>query len=158
MATSSTSTQSPLNKSARPNGQMPHDPLQQALKTYWGFDDYLPLQREAMQCVMDDRDSLVVMPTGGGKSLCFQAPALCRDGLAVVVSPLLALMKDQVDALTTCGIPAAAVNSTLALDEKRRIAQQVEAGQLRLLYMSPERLITPRTLEFLQNQHVSFFA
>jgi len=81
--------------------------LLQALKTYWGFDDYLPLQREAMQCVMDDRDSLVVMPTGGGKSLCFQAPALCRDGLAVVVSPLLALMKDQVDALNTCGIPAA---------------------------------------------------
>jgi ATP-dependent DNA helicase RecQ len=107
---------------------------------------------------MENRDSLVVMPTGGGKSLCFQAPALCRDGLAVVVSPLLALMKDQVDALTTCGIPAAAVNSTLALDEKRRIAQQVEAGQLRLLYMSPERLVTPRTLDFLQNQHLSFFA
>ena len=130
----------------------------QALKTYWGFDDFLPLQREAMQCVMEDRDSLVVMPTGGGKSLCFQAPAMCREGLAVVVSPLLALMKDQVDALTTCGIPAAAVNSTLTLDEKRQIAQQVESGQLRLLYMSPERLVAPRTLEFLQNQHVSFFA
>src|SRR3954447_12834444 len=98
------------------------------------------------------------MPTGGGKSLCFQAPALCREGLAVVVSPLLALMKDQVDALTTCGIPAAAVNSMLSLDEKRSIAQQVETGQLRLLYMSPERLVSPRTLEFLQNQHVSFFA
>ena len=159
MATSPTSTRSSLNKTA-PAGWLKwrHDPLLQALKTYWGFDDYLPLQREAMQCVMDDRDSLVVMPTGGGKSLCFQAPALCRDGLAVVVSPLLALMKDQVDALTTCGIPAAAVNSTLSLDEKRRIAQQVESGQLRLLYMSPERLVAPRTLEFLQNQHVSFFA
>ena len=107
---------------------------------------------------MDDRDSLVVMPTGGGKSLCFQAPAMCRDGLAVVVSPLLALMKDQVDALTTCGIPAAAVNSTLSIDEKRRIAQQVESGQLRMLYMSPERLVSPRTLEFLQNQHISYFA
>jgi ATP-dependent DNA helicase RecQ len=108
--------------------------------------------------VLDDRDSLAVMPTGGGKSLCFQAPALCREGLAVVVSPLLALMKDQVDGLRTNGIPAAAVNSMLAADEKRQIAQQVEAGRLRLLYMSPERLVTPRTLEFLQNQHVSFFA
>ncbi len=132
--------------------------LQHILKTYWGFDDFLPLQREAMQCVLGNRDSVVVLPTGGGKSLCFQAPAMCREGLAVVVSPLLALMKDQVDALTACGIPAAAVNSTLAADEKRRIAQQVESGQLRLLYMSPERLVVPRTIEFLQNQHVSFFA
>jgi ATP-dependent DNA helicase RecQ len=128
------------------------------LKSYWGFDGFLPLQREAMQCVLENRDSLVVMPTGGGKSLCFQAPALCRDGLAVVVSPLLALMKDQVDALTACGMPAAAVNSTLAADGKRRIAQQIESGQLRLLYMSPERLVVPRTLEFLRNHHVSFFA
>src|SRR5437764_4397231 len=118
--------------------------LQQVLKTYWGFDDFLPLQREAMQCVLEDRDSLVVLPTRGGKSLCFQAPALCRDGLAIVVSPLLALMKDQVDALTTCGIPAAAVNSTLTIDEKRCIAQQVESRQLRLLYMSPERLVSTR--------------
>lgn len=169
MATSSTSTRSALNRAARVAGAeiMPTgaegpttqvDPLLEALKTYWGFSNFLPLQREAMQCVMDDRDSLVVMPTGGGKSLCFQAPALCREGLAVVVSPLLALMKDQVDSLTTCGIPAAAVNSTLSIDEKRNIAQQVELGQLRLLYMSPERLVAPRTLEFLQNQHVSFFA
>src|SRR5689334_13221807 len=73
--------------------------LQRVLKTYWGFDEFLPLQREAMQCVMGDRDSLVVLPTGGGKSLCFQAPAMCSEGLAIVVSPLLALMKDQVDAL-----------------------------------------------------------
>jgi ATP-dependent DNA helicase RecQ len=169
MAASPTSTRSSDDSTGYTSGAkdhalrrekaLPHrEKLQQVLKTYWGFDDYLPLQREAMQCVMEDRDSLVVMPTGGGKSLCFQAPALCREGLAVVVSPLLALMKDQVDALTTCGIPAAAVNSTLSLDEKRRIAQQVEAGQLQLLYMSPERLVAPRTIEFLQNQHVSFFA
>lgn len=137
---------------------MADDALQQILKEYWGFDEYLPLQREAMQCVLDDRDSLVVMPTGGGKSLCFQAPAMCREGLAVVVSPLLALMKDQVDGLATCGIPAAAVNSTLATSEKREIARQVESGHLRLLYMSPERLVVPRTLDFLQNQNVSFFA
>src|SRR6476659_2529639 len=103
MATSSTSTRSPLNKAALHASPVHDDPLLQALKTYWGFDDYLPLQREAMQCVMDDRDSLVVMPTGGGKSLCFQAPALCREGLAVVVSPPLASMKDQGDALKACG-------------------------------------------------------
>jgi ATP-dependent DNA helicase RecQ len=157
MGISTTSTRKRSDDDRHPN-RSEIASLPEVLKTYWGFDDFLPLQREAMQCVMEDRDSLVVMPTGGGKSLCFQAPALVREGLAVVVSPLLALMKDQVDALNTCGIPAAAVNSTLAIDEKRRIAQQVEAGQLRLLYMSPERLVAPRTLEFLQNQHVSFFA
>jgi ATP-dependent DNA helicase RecQ len=134
------------------------DDVRQVLKQYWGFDDYLPLQREAIQSVLDDCDSLVVMPTGGGKSLCFQAPAMCRQGVAVVVSPLLALMKDQVDALVACGVPAAAVNSTHGIDEKRRVALQVESGELRLLYMSPERLVTPRTLDFLANQNVSFFA
>jgi ATP-dependent DNA helicase RecQ len=137
---------------------MPLDAVQSALKQYWGFDDYLPLQREAIQSVLDDRDSLVVMPTGGGKSLCYQAPALCREGVAVVVSPLLALMKDQVDALVACGIPAAAVNSTHGIEEKRRVARQVESGELRLLYMSPERLVAPRTLDFLANQNISFFA
>jgi ATP-dependent DNA helicase RecQ len=137
---------------------MSADAVQQVLKKYWGFDRYLPLQREAIQSVLEDRDSLVVMPTGGGKSLCYQAPALCRRGVAIVVSPLLALMKDQVDSLTACGVPAAAVNSTHALEEKRRVAQQVESGDIRLLYMSPERLVTPRTLDFLANQDISFIA
>jgi ATP-dependent DNA helicase RecQ len=133
--------------------------LQDVLKTYWGFDDFLPLQREAMQCVLDDRDSVVVMPTGGGKSLCYQAPALCREGLAVVVSPLIALMKDQVDALRTCGIAAAAaVNRTLSADEKRDVAREIESGRLRLLYTSPERLLAEKTLQFLEGQPVSFFA
>jgi ATP-dependent DNA helicase RecQ len=137
---------------------MTHDALEQVLKTYWGFDDFLPLQREAMQCVLENRDSLVVMPTGGGKSLCFQAPAMCQEGLAIVISPLVALMKDQVDGLQTCGIPAAAVNSTLSLEEKRGIVRRVEAGELRLLYMSPEKLLGGRTLDFLQNQRVAFVA
>lgn len=137
---------------------MSQDALHQVLKTYWGFDDYLPLQREAMQCVHDDRDSLVVMPTGGGKSLCFQAPALVRDGLAVVISPLVALMKDQVDGLQTNGVPAAAVNSAVSLEEKRLILRQIESGKLRLLYLSPEKLLVARTLEFLQSQRISFFA
>jgi len=137
---------------------MPHDALLQVLKTYWGFDDYLPLQREAIKCVLEDRDSLVVMPTGGGKSLCYQAPAMCREGLTVVISPLLALMKDQVDGLATNGVPAAAVNSTTLPAEKREIVRQIESGQLRLLYLSPEKLLTSRTLEFLQKQRISFFA
>lgn len=137
---------------------MSHDAVKQVLKKFWGFDDYLPLQHEAIQSVLDDRDSLVVMPTGGGKSLCYQAPALSREGVAIVVSPLLALMKDQVDGLVACGVPAAAVNSTHGLEEKRRVARQVEAGELRLLYMSPERLVTTRTLEFLAAQNISYFA
>lgn len=137
---------------------MQPDPVQQILQQYWGFDSFLPLQREAIQSVLDNRDSLVVMPTGGGKSLCYQAPALCSEGVAVVVSPLLALMKDQVDGLVACGVPAAAVNSTHGIDEKRRVVQQVESGELRLLYMSPERLVTSRTLDFLANHKISFFA
>src|SRR3954468_3380979 len=134
------------------------DAVQQILARYWGFDAFLPLQREAIQSVLENRDSLVVMPTGGGKSLCYQAPALCREGVAVVVSPLLALMKDQVDGLVACGVPAAAVNSTHGIEEKRQVARQVESGELRLLYMSPERLVTPKTLDFLATQNVSFFA
>jgi ATP-dependent DNA helicase RecQ len=137
---------------------MKEQALQQVLKTYWGFDDYLPLQREAMQCVLQDRDSLVVMPTGGGKSLCYQAPAMCHDGFAVVVSPLLALMKDQVDGLRTNGVPAAAVNSMVGPEEKRDVLREIQAGRLRLLYMSPEKLLAPRTLEFLQQQNVAYFA
>jgi ATP-dependent DNA helicase RecQ len=137
---------------------MKEQALQQVLKTYWGFDDYLPLQREAMQCVLADRDSLVVMPTGGGKSLCYQAPAMCHDGLAVVVSPLLALMKDQVDGLRTNGVPAAAVNSMVGPEEKRDVLREINGGRLRLLYMSPEKLVTPRTLEFLQQQNLAYFA
>ncbi|MCC7476650.1 MAG: DNA helicase RecQ [Pirellulales bacterium] len=136
----------------------PHDSVRQVLKQYWGFDDFLPLQQEAIASVLGDRDSLIVMPTGGGKSLCYQAPALCRPGVAVVVSPLLALMKDQVDGLVACGVPAASVNSTHSPDEKRRVAQQVQAGELRLLYMSPERLVQPRTLDFLAAQKISYFA
>ena len=132
--------------------------LRDILSNYWGYDTFRPLQAEAMRAVVEGRDSLVVLPTGGGKSLCFQAPALAMPGLAVVVSPLIALMKDQVDALVDCGVPAACVNSTLAFDEKRRIAQEIRAGRLKLLYLSPERLLSDRTLEFLQGVPLSFVA
>lgn len=132
--------------------------LRAILREYWGYDDFRPLQAAAMRSVVEGRDSLVVLPTGGGKSLCFQAPALAMPGLAVVVSPLISLMKDQVDALVDCGVRAACVNSTLTPAEKRAIADDIKAERLKLLYLSPERLLTDRTLEFLQQAPLSFFA
>ncbi|MEM1305125.1 MAG: RecQ family ATP-dependent DNA helicase, partial [Planctomycetota bacterium] len=132
--------------------------LQEALQQYWGYDSFRPLQREAMEAVLTDRDSVVVLPTGGGKSLCFQAPAVCRPGVAIVVSPLISLMKDQVDALRACGIPAAALNSSLSPDEKRVVTDQLRAGELKLLYAAPERLLTGGTLTFLTQFDVSFIA
>jgi ATP-dependent DNA helicase RecQ len=132
--------------------------LRQILRAYWGYGEFRPLQAEAMRAVVDGRDSVVILPTGGGKSLCFQAPALHLPGLAVVVSPLISLMKDQVDALADCGVPAACVNSTLTYEEKRDVAGAIRAGRLKLLYLSPERLMMERTLEFLKEIPLSFFA
>jgi len=132
--------------------------LREVLKTYWGYDSFKPLQERAMQCVLEEHDSVVVLPTGGGKSLCFQAPAMCREGLAVVVSPLISLMKDQVDALRECGVPAACLNSSLSVDERRSVADDIRAGTLKLLYVAPERLVQERTLEFLQSANVSLLA
>ena len=132
--------------------------LQDVIHRTWGYDTLRPLQAEAMQAVVDGRDSVVVLPTGGGKSLCFQAPALIMEGTAVVVSPLIALMHDQVDGLVDAGVPAAYVNSTLSPDERRRTANEVRSGRVKLLYLSPERLTTERTLEFLAEVRPSFFA
>jgi ATP-dependent DNA helicase RecQ len=132
--------------------------LLEILRQYWGYDAFRPRQAEAMRAVVEGRDSVVVLPTGGGKSLCFQAPAMQMRGLAVVVSPLISLMKDQVDALVDNGVPAACVNSSLTFDEKRRVADEIRSGRLKLLYLSPERLMTDRTLDFLQGVPVSFFA
>src|SRR5215471_21574256 len=95
--------------------------LPDILSRYWGYNTFRPLQREAMDAVLAGRDSLVVLPTGGGKSLCFQAPAVVRPGLALVVSPLISLMKDQVDTLVTNGVPAGLYNSSLAADEKAAV-------------------------------------
>ena len=120
---------------------MPPAPdLQDVLSRYWGYTTFRPLQREAMDAVLAGRDSVVVLPTGGGKSLCFQAPALVRDGLAVVVSPLISLMKDQVDTLVGNGVPACLYNSSLAPEEKSAVLAGLRQRRYRLLYVSPERL------------------
>ncbi len=115
--------------------------LEDVLSRYWGYETFRPLQREAMDAILAGRDSVVVLPTGGGKSLCFQAPALVRSGVALVVSPLISLMKDQVDTLVGNGVPAAFYNSSLAADEKARIAAGIRDGRYRLIYVSPERLV-----------------
>jgi ATP-dependent DNA helicase RecQ len=116
------------------------DDLLQVLERYWGYTSFRPLQREAMDAILDRRDSVVVLPTGGGKSLCFQAPALVRQGLGLVVSPLISLMKDQVDTLVGNGVPAALFNSTLSTDQKATVTAGLREGRYRLLYVSPERL------------------
>ena len=140
---------------------MPADPmssLTDVLQQYWGYDSFRPLQAEAMRAVFEHRDSVVVLPTGGGKSICFQAPAMAMPGLAVVVSPLISLMKDQVDALTECGIPAACVNSSMSNSERLQVANLIRGGKLKLLYVAPERLCTEKMLDFLDTAKVSFFA
>jgi ATP-dependent DNA helicase RecQ len=114
--------------------------LEQVLARYWGYTSFRPLQREAMGAVLSGRDSLVVMPTGAGKSLCFQAPALLGSGTAVIVSPLISLMKDQVDTLVGNGVPAACYNSSLASDVKASVVAGLRESRFRLLYVSPERL------------------
>ena len=125
---------------------------------YWGYREYRPLQREAMLSALSDRDSVVVLPTGGGKSLCFQVPAAVRDGIAIVVSPLISLMKDQVDALESCGLPAACLNSSLVEYERREILQRIKRGELKLLYVAPERLVTRPFMDYLATIPISFIA
>ena len=114
--------------------------LREILARYWGYDSFRPLQLESMRAILDARDSVVVLPTGGGKSLCFQAPALVRPGLALVVSPLISLMKDQVDTLVGNGVPAAFLNSSLSSDQKASVTAGIREGRYRLLYASPERV------------------
>ena len=119
---------------------VPTDNLASALERYWGYTSFRPLQREAMDAVVAGRDSLLVLPTGGGKSLCFQAPALVRNGLALVISPLISLMKDQVDTLLTNGVPAAYLNSAMSSDDRAQVMAGLREGRYRLLYVAPERI------------------
>jgi ATP-dependent DNA helicase RecQ len=117
-----------------------NDELQDVLARFWGYTSFRPLQHEAMRAILDGRDSVVVLPTGGGKSLCFQAPALVHQRLAVVVSPLISLMKDQVDTLVGNGVPAALYNSTLNAEGRATVTAGLRDGRYRLLYVSPERI------------------
>ena len=128
------------------------------VKRYWGFDRLLPLQAEAIEAGIACRDSLVVLPTGGGKSLCYQVPPAVAERMDVVVSPLISLMKDQVDGLRQCGYPAAAVHSNLTDAERDEIRAGIRDGAYRLLFLSPERLASPRFLDFLEKQNVHAFA
>jgi len=130
----------------------------QTLKKYFGYSDFRPLQKEIIQAVLDKQDVVVIMPTGGGKSLCYQLPALLLDGLTIVVSPLISLMKDQVDSLVTNGIDAACWNSSLSPDEINVIRRDLQAGLLKLLYVAPERLMMPHFLEYLKQFPINLFA
>src|SRR5947207_8808381 len=111
------------------------------LKKHFGYDEFRPLQREIIQDALAGRDVFVLMPTGGGKSLCFQLPALMRDGLTIVVSPLISLMKDQVDALQTSGIPATYLNSTVDREEAKARWRGLHRGEDRMIYVGRELLM-----------------
>ncbi|MEW6281044.1 MAG: DEAD/DEAH box helicase, partial [Candidatus Eremiobacterota bacterium] len=114
------------------------------LKTVFGFDSLRGLQSPIIEHVLQGRDALVVMPTGAGKSLCYQLPALVRPGVGVVVSPLIALMRDQVQSLRQCGVPAACLNSTLTPGQAHEVEERACRGDLKLLYVAPERVTSAR--------------
>ena len=132
--------------------------LHAALKRYWGYDSFRPLQERIVQSLMSGADAAVVMPTGGGKSLCYQLPAVAMAKTVVVISPLIALMQDQVAQLGDMGIPAALLNSSLAPEDQRAVMRKAMEGAYRLLYLSPERLARADTIGWLRRVPVAFFA
>lgn len=132
--------------------------MHDTLRKYFGYSSFRPLQEDIIQDVLNKKDTFVLMPTGGGKSICYQVPALLMDGLTVVVSPLISLMKDQVDGLIENGVPAAYLNSTLSATESQRIYEDIENGHIKLLYVAPERLTMTHTLSMLKKNKVSLFA
>jgi ATP-dependent DNA helicase RecQ len=136
------------------------DEARQILKHRFGYDEFRASQEEIISTVVSGRDCLVLMPTGGGKSICYQIPALMMEGVAVVVSPLIALMKDQVDALRANGVPAAFLNSTQTAAEQVEVFRAVRSGDLKLLYVAPERLLQSgdQFLDFLRSVEISLFA
>ncbi|MDH2241206.1 DNA helicase RecQ [Pseudomonas sp. GD03855] len=134
------------------------DQAQRILKDVFGYDAFRGNQGAIIERVGSGGDALVLMPTGGGKSLCYQVPALLREGLAVVVSPLIALMDDQVATLDELGVSAVALNSTLGADEQRDIAERIRRNEIKMLYLAPERLVQPRMLAFLQRLDIALFA
>jgi ATP-dependent DNA helicase RecQ len=134
------------------------DELRCVIERHWGYRTFRPLQEPAMRAVLDGRDSVVVLPTGGGKSLCYQAPAVARGGVTVVVSPLISLMKDQVDSLQACGVPAIQIDSSLSYSERNAYGEDVMQGAVRLLFVSPERMAMPDFRNLLRRADVRTFA
>ena len=130
----------------------------EALKLYFGYEQFRPMQEQIIDGVLQGKDVVVLMPTGGGKSVCYQVPAVVLPGLCVVVSPLIALMKDQVEALLVNGIPAAYINSSQTAEQQYQIENQCLEGKLKLLYVSPEKLLSPGFFAFLKRIKISLFA
>jgi ATP-dependent DNA helicase RecQ len=137
---------------------MPDHDLLTPLRRYWGYDSFRPLQERVVRTLLAGRDTCVVMPTGGGKSLCYQLPAVISERTTVVVSPLIALMQDQAAQLAQMGIPAAVLNSFLSNDQQSKVIREARDGAYRLLYLSPERLARADTLSWLQQVPIAFFA
>ena len=134
------------------------DTVRETLRTQFGFDEFLPGQRPVIDALLAGRSAAAVFPTGGGKSLCYQLPALLLEGVTVVVSPLIALMKDQIDALARRGISAARLDSSLSVEEYREVLRRARAGELRLLYVAPERFQNERFRGLLEQLNVALFA
>src|SRR5262245_40531312 len=134
------------------------DRIHATVKRYWGFDTLRPLQQEAIGAALARRDALVVLPTGGGKSLCYQVPPAVTGRTDVVISPLISLMKDQVDGLRACGYPAGALNSGMAPDDVRQVERGMVEDQYRLVFVAPERLLAPRFLDWMARAAVRDFA
>src|SRR5688572_32438156 len=128
------------------------------VRRYWGYSELRPLQEQAIRAGLDRRDSLIVMPTGGGKSLCYQVPAELAQRTDIVVSPLISLMKDQVDGLRECGYPAAALYSGMSPEAVAKSEEQIVSGRCRLVFVAPERLLTSRFMEFIERSNVRAFA
>ena len=138
---------------------MPDVPnLGEVLRRYWGYHEFRPKQENVVRSLLAAHDACVVMPTGGGKSLCYQLPAVISGKTAVVVSPLIALMQDQAAQLAQMGIPAAAINSLQSPQERRQVMEKATRGEYRLLYLSPERLAMESTFDWLSRVPVGFFA
>ena len=131
---------------------------QQLLSDTFGFNQFLPGQAEVIEHLLAGRSALAIFPTGGGKSLCYQLPALTFDGVTIVISPLIALMKDQIDVLKSKGVPAERLDSTLSIDETRSVMSALRSGELRLLYVAPERFNNERFLQAIMHTKVSMFA
>src|SRR5688500_14772242 len=134
------------------------DQARSALTRHFGYTDFRPAQRPPVEAVLSRRDAVIVLPTGGGKSICFQVPALCFDRLTIVVSPLISLMADQVQTLDRRGVPATFLNSTLPPDETNRRVARLRRGEVKLLYVAPERLVVGSTASMLSQVGVDLLA